>query len=120
MRISLILHVSTRSTRLNSHFVVEKARRKGEMAALSVPPAEGRFAGAGYVVELTQEEIKVLRSQILTLETKPGKGQLKTPWLAAAPQLSLLNPVNLVNPVYKPAPKISRKRLRNAKPKPKW
>ena len=75
---------------------------------------------AGYVVELTQEEIKVLRSKILTLETNPGKGQLKTPWLAAAPQLSLLNPVNLVNPVYKPAPRNSRKRLRSAKPKPKW
>ena len=44
----------------------------------------GKFP-AGYVVELTQEEIKVLRSQILTLETKAGKRQLKTPWLAAAP-----------------------------------
>ena len=31
----------------------------------------GRFP-AGYVVELTQEEIKVLRSKILTLETNPG------------------------------------------------
>ena len=29
---------------------------------------------AGYVVELTLEEIKVLRSKILTLETNPGKG----------------------------------------------
>ena len=27
---------------------------------------------AGYVVELTQDEIKVLRSKILTLETTPG------------------------------------------------
>ena len=33
----------------------------------------GKFP-AGYVVELTQEEIKVLRSKILTLETNPGKG----------------------------------------------
>ena len=32
----------------------------------------GKFP-AGYVVELTQEEIKVLRSKILTLETTPGK-----------------------------------------------
>ena len=32
----------------------------------------GKFP-AGYVVELTQEEIKVLRSKILTLETNPGK-----------------------------------------------
>ena len=31
----------------------------------------GKFP-AGYVVELTQEEIKVLRSKILTLETNPG------------------------------------------------
>ena len=29
---------------------------------------------AGYVVELTQDEIKVLRSKILTLETTPDKG----------------------------------------------
>lgn len=28
---------------------------------------------AGYVVELTQDEIKVLRSKILTLETTPVK-----------------------------------------------
>ena len=29
---------------------------------------------AGYVVELTQDEIKVLRSKILTLEANPGTG----------------------------------------------
>ena len=33
----------------------------------------GKFP-EGYVVALTQEEIKVLRSKILTLETNPGKG----------------------------------------------
>ena len=32
----------------------------------------GKFP-AGYVVELTQDEIKVLRSKILTLETTLGK-----------------------------------------------
>lgn len=32
---------------------------------------------AGYVVELTQEEIKVLRSKILTLETTPGKESVR-------------------------------------------
>ena len=36
----------------------------------------GKFP-AGYVVELTQEEIKVLRSKILTLETNPGKGRMR-------------------------------------------
>ncbi len=30
---------------------------------------------AGYVVELTQDEIKVLRSKILTLETTPIAGE---------------------------------------------
>ena len=35
----------------------------------------GKFP-EGYVVALTQEEIKVLRSKILTLETNPGKGHL--------------------------------------------
>ena len=34
----------------------------------------GKFP-AGYVVELTQDEIKVLRSKILTLERKEGKGR---------------------------------------------
>ena len=32
---------------------------------------------AGYVVELTQDEIKVLRSKILTLETTPGKESVR-------------------------------------------
>ena len=36
----------------------------------------GKFP-AGYVVELTQEEIKVLRSKILTLETTPGKESVR-------------------------------------------
>ena len=36
----------------------------------------GKFP-AGYVVELTQEEIKVLRSKILTLETAPGKESVR-------------------------------------------
>ena len=32
---------------------------------------------AGYVVELMQDEIKVLRSKILTLETTPGKESVR-------------------------------------------
>ena len=32
---------------------------------------------AGYVVELTQDEIKVLRSKILTLEATPGKESVR-------------------------------------------
>lgn len=36
----------------------------------------GKFP-SGYVVELTQEEIKVLRSKILTLETTPGKESVR-------------------------------------------
>ena len=36
----------------------------------------GKFP-EGYVVELTQEEIKVLRSKILTLETTPGKESVR-------------------------------------------
>lgn len=36
----------------------------------------GKFP-AGYVVELTQEEIKVLRSKILTLETTLGKESVR-------------------------------------------
>ena len=32
---------------------------------------------AGYVVELTQDEIKVLRSKILTLETTLGKESVR-------------------------------------------
>ena len=36
----------------------------------------GKFP-AGYVVELTQEEIKVLRSKILTLETTLGKKSVR-------------------------------------------
>ena len=32
---------------------------------------------AGYVVELAQDEIKVLRSKILTLETTPGKESVR-------------------------------------------
>ena len=36
----------------------------------------GKFP-AGYVVELTQDETKVLRSKILTLETTPGKESVR-------------------------------------------
>ena len=32
---------------------------------------------AGYVVELMQDKIKVLRSKILTLETTPGKESVR-------------------------------------------
>ena len=32
---------------------------------------------AGYVVELTQDEMKVLKSKILTLETTPGKESVR-------------------------------------------
>lgn len=40
----------------------------------------GKFP-AGYVVELTQEEIKVLRSKILTLETNPGWPDAVKVWI---------------------------------------
>lgn len=96
-------------------------RKGGKAADAPKKPFEWSaeaFGEGGYEVVPPEKEEEFLK--MAEEENRRRRPGMYADYDMATPRLSLLNPVNLVNPVYKPAPRNSRKRLRSAKPKPKW